>query len=103
MNGLTPVTNIGQTTTTTQTAANPLESITYTDKVKQQRQQGDYHGFPDIVDNYGAYGSQNTIIGGDGNTYTKLCIPGTYDGKDGYFVYIWDGGNVCNHRLFETK
>ena len=103
LNGLTPAANIGQSSTFTQAPTNPLESIEYTQKVENQRQQGDYHSFPNIVDNYGSYGYQETITGGDGSTYTKLSIPGAYGSKTGYFVYIWDENNICNHRLFEPK
>ena len=33
--------------------SNPLEGIQYTDKVKQQMRQGDYHAFPESVDAFG--------------------------------------------------
>ena len=109
LNGITPVTDIGSHTSsqtphhsTPQTSKNPLEDITYTEKVHQQKQQSDFHGFPDIVDNYGGLGHQQTIIGGDGNTYQKLSIPGSYLGRDGAFVYMWNEYGICNHRCFET-
>ena len=109
LNAITPVTDVGVRTSsqvaytnTSQGPSNPLEEITYTEKVQQQKQQSDFHGFPDIVDNYGGYGVQQTIIGGDGNPYVKLPIPGFYRGYVGAFVYIWDRAGVCNHRLFEV-
>ena len=110
LNGLTPVANIGNSTVSSpsipnqlSTQTNPLQTITYTDKVKAQMQQGDYHAFPSIVDNYGSHGVQTTFQGGDGNMYNKLSISGSYDGKDGFFVYIWDEMGQCNHRLFEVS
>ena len=86
----------------TQASSNPLVNICYTEKVKKQMRQADFHGFPDIVDNYGGYGYQQTIIGGDQKTYTELCIPGSYLGYDGVFVYIWNENGYCNHRKFEV-
>ena len=85
-----------------QPSINPLENIQYTKKVQQQMQQSDFHGFPNIVDNYGGYGYQQTIIGGDQNAYTELSIPGSYLGYDGSFVYIWNEAGYCNHRKFEV-
>ena len=51
---------------------NPLDDISYTDKVKGQMSLDDNHGFPNIVDNYGSYGKVTQIIGGDGHPYTCL-------------------------------
>lgn len=79
---------------------NPLEKIQYTEKVKQQMLLGDNHNFPSIVDNYGAYGKQTSIVGNDGLPYTKLEILGSYNGKSGVFEYIYDANNICNHRFF---
>ena len=108
LNGITPVSNIGSSTTssavstdTSQGSDNPLDGISYTEKVQQQKQQTDFHGFPDVVDNYGGYGNQQIITGNDGNVYTQLQIPGSYKGYDGNFVYIWNENGVCNHRVFE--
>ncbi|MEL7648760.1 MAG: RHS repeat-associated core domain-containing protein [Sedimentibacter sp.] len=36
--------------------ANPLENIKFTDKVKAQMKQGDYHSFPGSVEGFGANG-----------------------------------------------
>ena len=102
LNGMTPITNIGPSTST-QIQDNPLDDIAYTEKVQQQMQQDDYHGFPNIVDNYGGYGYQQSFTGGDGNIYTKLIIPGTYRGHEGAFVYIWNENGMCNHRMFEVS
>ena len=82
-------------------AANPLSNITYTPKVVSQMSGSDFHGFSKIVDNYGNYGTQTQITGGDAKIYTRLEIKGNYLGYDGSFVYIWDVNGVCNHRFFE--
>lgn len=82
---------------------NPLSDIKYTDKVQAQMNLGDDHGFPSIVDNYGSYGQKTTFQGGDGMTYTKVEIYGSYNGKSGVFEYIYDSNNVCNHRFFRRN
>lgn len=79
---------------------NPLENITYTDKVLHQATLDDFHGFPEAVDSFGAYGKCFDELGKDGLMYTHLEIPGSYKGYDGYFEYIWNSNKVCNHRLF---
>jgi hypothetical protein len=82
-------------------AKNPLENTHYTEKVKGQMQSGDHHGFPDIVDNYGGYGTTRSVPGGDGVTRTWIEIPGAYDGKSGIFQYIIEpDGTTVNHRDF---
>ena len=96
-----PTTPPKSTSSTNALSTNPLQGITYTEKVQTQMQQNDYHGFPKIVDNYGSYGIQTRFQGNDGHMYTKLEILGSYNGKDGKFVYIWDGLGQCNHRMFE--
>ena len=83
------------------TEKNPLENIRYTDKVKQQMQQGDYHAFPESVDTFGSEGKMTQITGGDGIVRTKVEIPGSYGGKPGMFEYIIEpDGTTVNHRLF---
>ncbi len=79
---------------------NPLDNVTYTDKVLEQATLDDFHGFPESVDGFGGYGRQFQEIGGDGSIYTHLEIPGSYKGYDGVFEYIWDADNICNHRKF---
>ena len=97
-------TNSNSTNTNTPgTADNPLTNIVYTDKVMQQMDQGDFHGFPSIVDNYGYLGRPSQIIGGDGHPYIRLSIEGYYKDHYGEFVYIWDMKGVCNHRCFEKR
>jgi hypothetical protein len=81
---------------------NPLENIKYTDKVKAQMKQGDYHSFSKSVDGFGADGRVTKITGGDKVVRTKVEIPGSYMGKEGVFEYIIEpDGVTCNHRLFK--
>ena len=83
---------------------NPLENIKYTDKVKAQMKQGDYHSFPESVDAFGADGRVAQITGGDNVVRTKVEIPGSYQGKEGIFEYIIEpDGVTCNHRLFRPN
>ncbi len=60
-------------------AENLLANIEYTDKVKMQIANGDYHGFPESVDAFGGSGKVTNIIGGDGIIRTKIEIFGTYN------------------------
>lgn len=80
---------------------NPLANIRYTDKVKSQAALGDYHGFPESVDGFGANGKVTWITGGDNIVRSKVEILGSYKGKNGIFEYILEpDGVTCNHRLF---
>ncbi len=82
---------------------NPLANIKYTDKVVEQMKQGDFHGFPDIVDNYGSNGIVESLKGGDDIVRTRISIPGNYKGKSGVFEYIIEpDGVTCNHRFFKV-
>ena len=80
--------------------SNPLENIQYTDKVKKQMKQGDFHSFPEAVDSFGSDGKITQIIGGDGIPRTKVEIQGSYKGKEGVFEYIIEPDNTVNHRFF---
>ena len=80
--------------------SNPLENIQYTDKVKKQMKQGDFHSFPEAVDSFGSDGIITQIIGGDGIPRTKVEIQGSYKGKEGVFEYIIEPDNTVNHRFF---
>jgi hypothetical protein len=88
---------------------NPLENTKYREKVINQMQpklktgKPDYHGFPDIVDNYAGDGTQTTITGGDGITRTKIELEGSYGNKIGKFEWIIEGDRSINHRLFVPK
>lgn len=82
---------------------NPLENITYSDKVLSQMKLNDYHGFPETVDSFGGDGIKTTIIGGDGISRTKIEIPGGYKGKNGVFEYIIEPNDSVNHRIFVSN
>ncbi|MET3559276.1 hypothetical protein ABID29_002426 [Streptococcus rupicaprae] len=81
---------------------NPLENIKYTDKVKRQMKQGDFHSFPETVDSFGADGKVTKILGGDGIARIKVEIPGSYKGRNGVFEYIIEPNNTVNHRFFRS-
>jgi RHS repeat-associated protein len=82
--------------------ANPLQDVTYTQKVASQMANSadKYHSFPTMVDRFGADGRITQFIGGDGNAYTRLTLKGSVNGTDGIFEYIYDVNNISNHRVF---
>ncbi|MDQ8767810.1 hypothetical protein RFG22_08935 [Streptococcus ruminantium] len=82
---------------------NPLENVVYTDKVKRQMEQGDFHSFPEAVDSFGSDGKITKIIGGDGIERTKVEISGSYKGRYGIFEYIIEPNNTVNHRFFRPN
>ncbi len=82
------------------TNRNPLENLTYTNKVQSQMCWNDNHGFPLIVDNFGSNGTISIITGGDKNKYIRVIIQGSYKNADGFFEYIYDFNKICNHRGF---
>ena len=85
-------------------SSNPLNDINYTEKVKIQMEQGDFHSFPKSADAFGSDAIKSEILGGDGLKRTKFEIPGEYMGKKGVFEYIIEpDGVTCNHRLFLPK
>ena len=102
----TPVVTTSSTPTTP-SENNPLANVQYTDKVYGQRfatVNPDFHGFPDMVDNYGADGQLEDITGGDGVTRTRLRIAGWYRGYEGFFEYIIEpDGITVNHRYFNIR
>lgn len=61
---------------------NPLDNIIYTDKVRSQAAQDDYHGFPEVVDSFGMQGEVTSFVGNDSIVRTKVSIPGSYKGKE---------------------
>ncbi len=79
---------------------NPLDDLTYTNKVQSQMYWNDNHGFPLIVDNFGSNGTISIITGGDKNKYIRVIIQGSYKNADGFFEYIYDFNKICNHRGF---
>ena len=87
-----------------QSSNNPLENIKYTDKVKMQMKQGDYHAFPESVDAFGKDGKISTIKGNDGVIRTKVEIEGGYKKEEGVFEYIIEpDGVTVNHRMFRPR
>ena len=82
-------------------ARNP-SLIVYTSKVKGQMQLDDFHGFPRVVDNnLPNYGRAVRFTGGDGVVRTRVLIPGYYNGREGFFTYIFEpDGLTVNHRMF---
>ena len=87
-----------------QSSNNPLENIKYTDKVKIQMEQGDYHAFPESVDAFGKDGKISTIKGNDGVIRTKVEIEGGYKKEEGVFEYIIEpDGVTVNHRMFRPR
>lgn len=65
-------------------------------------QQGDYHSFPELVQNEVTPDDVTTEPGGDGQPYTHVRIPGAFsNGVNGVFHWIIDDEGVINHRMFE--
>jgi hypothetical protein len=82
---------------------NPLANVRYTEKVINDMSKEDNHGFPNIVDNYGAYGRVSSLVGGDEITRTLVQIPGSYRNRIGVFEYIIEPGGIeVNHRYFRS-
>jgi hypothetical protein len=81
-------------------ANNPLRNTRYTQKVISQMRTGDYHSFPQEVDNFAGLGSKRSILGGDSITRTKIELNGAYAGKNGRFEWIIEPTGEVNHRLF---
>jgi len=75
----------------------------YTDKVKSQMQQGDYHSFPESVKGFQDAGKISEIKGGDGIVRSKLEIPGGYRGREGKFEFIKEPNGTINHRQFKPN
>jgi hypothetical protein len=73
----------------------------YTDKVKMQMKQGDFHSFPESVRGFQDAGRISKIKGGDGVVRHKLDIPGGYRGREGRFEFIKEPDGKINHRLFQ--
>ena len=69
-------------------------------------QMDDFHGFPDIVDNYinSPYAQRSQLLGGDGTVRTAIQIPGSYKGRTGVFTFIIEpDGVTVNHRMFHPN
>jgi hypothetical protein len=80
-----------------------FEGTKYTDKVKAQMQQGDFHSFPESVEGFQDAGKVSDLIGGDGVVRQKLEIPGGYKGREGSFEFIKEPNGDINHRLFKAN
>lgn len=79
----------------------------YSSKVLQQMGAGvgEFHSFPESVGAFEDAGIVRTIVGGDGQVYRVLEIPGSYptsSGRwlDGMFQFMQDENGIINHRLF---
>jgi len=72
----------------------------FTDKVKRQMQQDDFHSFPRSVEGFQDAGKVTKFKGGDGLTREKLEIPGGFKGKEGKFEFIKESNGTINHRFF---
>ncbi len=87
-------------------SSNPLQGTRYTEKTLLQMRkklktgEPDFHGFPQIVDNYAGLGRKELIKGKDGLNRTKIYLDGGYKGQDGYFEWIIEADQTINHRLF---
>ena len=88
---------------TVKVESNPLEGIEYSEKVVDQMKKDLYHGFPRMIDNFGAYGRQSIITGNDGIKRLMVEIPGSINNKEGVFQYIIGPDKMCNHRLFKIN
>jgi hypothetical protein len=80
-----------------------FEGTKYTNKVKGQMKQDDYHSFPESVKGFQDSRKISKLNGGDGVVRDKLEIPGSYRGQDGRFEFIKEPDNTINHRLFRPN
>ena len=80
-----------------------FEGTKYTNKVKGQMKQGDFHSFPESVKGFQDAGKVSKLKGGDGVVREKLELPGSYRGRDGQFEFIKEPNKTINHRLFRSK
>jgi len=72
----------------------------FTDKVKRQMRQDDFHSFPRSVEGFQDAGKVTKFKGGDGVTREKLEISGGFEGKEGKFEFIKEPDGTINHRFF---
>ncbi|MGI9279051.1 MAG: hypothetical protein ACR2PX_05390, partial [Endozoicomonas sp.] len=97
------VTPVGTSVKKLCSTADFFKGTRYTDKVKLQMTQGDFHAFPDSVEAFQDTGVITKLTGGDGVLREKLEIPGSYKGQDGHFEFIKEPDGLINHRLFKPK
>ena len=79
-------------------------NTTFTKKVNDQMniKVGEHHSFPREVEAFEEFGSVETWTGKNGNIFSKLKIPGWYNGKHGYFEFIKNEDGYINHRFFKV-
>jgi hypothetical protein len=77
-----------------------FDGTRYTEKVRNQMRQDDFHGFPESVKTFESDVQVTTITGGDGGVRQQLTIPGSYKGRDGNFEFIKEPNGNINHRYF---
>jgi len=84
-----------------------FDGASYSDKVLQQMEGGfgEFHSFPESVTAFEDSGTATQFVGGDGQIYNQLNIPGSYQSAagnwyDGEFQFIQDSNGVINHRFF---
>ncbi len=80
-----------------------FEGTKYTEKVKVQMKNDDFHSFPKSVKAFQGDGSVKKITGGDGVVREELKIPGEYRGREGNFEFIKEPDGKINHRLFRQN
>ncbi|RLA44773.1 MAG: hypothetical protein DRR06_08895 [Gammaproteobacteria bacterium] len=82
---------------------NFFRGTNYSNKVKGQIKQGDFHSFPESVKGFQDAGKVSKLKGGDGVVRDKLEIPGGYRGREGKFEFIKEPNKTISHRLFKPK
>ena len=87
---------------TEETSTSFFEGSQYSTKVAQQMQggAGEFHSFPELVQNFESSGVVSDLIGNDGVVRQMLKIPGAYNGLEGDFEFIKGLDGVISHRFF---
>ena len=62
-----------------------------------------FHAFPASVEAFEGSGTVTNFVGGDGLPYTRLDIPGSYQGQEGVFEFIKDASGNITHRFFNPN
>jgi RHS repeat-associated protein len=79
---------------------NPLEGVTYSDRVLIQMGKGDYHSFPKDIDSLAVDGKITKGFDRMGRLDTQIKLEGIYDGKKGTFEWAINYKNELYHRFF---
>jgi hypothetical protein len=82
---------------------NPLEGTTYTDKVLNQIETGDDHGFPLTIDQLPTMRDTSTAKGGDGVPRLHVKLQGQIGKSRGTFHWIVESDKTVNHRFFDRR